>query len=131
MIYGIPKKFEDFDNDLGKSPLALRVVPLPNFNRNKIPKKKVEYGLIKIILNILWFAFIPRWYQIGRNEKTKLSPFSRMILYENNDDIYDNPAIEAIINFRWRKAKNFLYFFFLRFLIFATCFILINWAYYY
>ncbi|RGB41646.1 hypothetical protein C1646_751942 [Rhizophagus diaphanus] len=98
----IAEKFEDFDNNLGKSPIALRVVPLPSFTINEIneiPKKKVNYDSGKIILNILWFIFIPRWYKIGRDEKDKLSPFSRMILYENNDDIYDNPATEAIIDF--------------------------------
>ncbi|CAB5362982.1 unnamed protein product [Rhizophagus irregularis] len=39
----IAEKFEDFDNNLGKSPIALRVVPLPSFTINEIneiPKKK-------------------------------------------------------------------------------------------
>jgi hypothetical protein len=52
-----------------------------------------------------------------------------MILYENNDDIYDNPATEAVIDFRWQKARNFFFFLFLRFLIFATCFGVVSWAY--
>ncbi|CAB4410857.1 unnamed protein product [Rhizophagus irregularis] len=128
----IAEKFEDFDNNLGKSPIALRVVPLPSFTINEIneiPKKKVNYGSGKIILNILWFIFIPRWYKIGRDEKDKLSPFSRMILYENNDDIYDNPATEAIIDFRWREAVNFILSLFIRFLIYFFCFGLVSWAY--
>jgi hypothetical protein len=125
----IAKKFDDFDNNLGKSPIALRVVPLPSFTINEIPKKKVNYDSIKIILNILWFIFIPRWYKIGRDEKDKLSPFSRMILYENNDDIYDNPATEAIIDFRWREAVNFILSLFIRFLIYFFCFGLVSWAY--
>src|SRR5204862_7170340 len=110
------KYFELFDNHHGKSPLALRIVPLPDFTINRIRKSKSEYGLQKIILNIIlfmliprwykykprWFAFIPRWFnykswkswwsKIGRSEEDKLSPFSRMILYEDNVDIYDNPA---------------------------------------
>ncbi|CAB5360282.1 unnamed protein product [Rhizophagus irregularis] len=128
----IAEKFEDFDNNLGKSPIALRVVPLPSFTINEInenPKKKVNYDSRKIILNILWFIFIPRWYKIGRDEKDKLSPFSRMILYENNDDIYDNPATEAIIDFRWREAVNFILSLFIRFLIYFFCFGLVSWAY--
>jgi hypothetical protein len=126
----IYKYFEDFDNDLGKSPLALRVVPLPAFAINDTTKKKVaNYDFKKIILNILWIIFIPRSYKISRNERNKLSPFSRMILYENNDNIYDNPATEAVINFRWQEAKNYFLFLFLRFLIFAICFVLISWAY--
>jgi hypothetical protein len=119
------KKFEDLDNDLGKSPIALRVVPLPSFTKNSI-SKKVEYGFI---LNTLWFIFLPRAYKITRNERDKLSPFSRMILYENNDDIYDNPATEVIIDFRWQRARNTFFSFFLRFLIYAVCFGLVSWAY--
>jgi hypothetical protein len=129
-MHKIRKKIEDYDNDLGKSPLALRVVPLPGFTINRIQnKKETEYNYKKIILNILWFIFLPRWYRIKRSERSKLSPFSRMILYENNDDIYDNPAIEAVINFRWKKAKNFFIFLFLRFFIFAACFGLVSRAY--
>uniref|UniRef100_U9UIS9 Ion transport domain-containing protein n=1 Tax=Rhizophagus irregularis (strain DAOM 181602 / DAOM 197198 / MUCL 43194) TaxID=747089 RepID=U9UIS9_RHIID len=81
--------YENFDNELGKSTLALRVVPLPGFTTNNIVEKKVE-----------------------------------TILCENDDthDIYDNPAIEAVINFQWQKAKNFFFSLFIRFLVFATCF---------
>uniref|UniRef100_U9SY66 Uncharacterized protein n=1 Tax=Rhizophagus irregularis (strain DAOM 181602 / DAOM 197198 / MUCL 43194) TaxID=747089 RepID=U9SY66_RHIID len=38
------KIYENFDNDLGKSPLALRVVPLPGFTKNNIGKKKQNMG---------------------------------------------------------------------------------------
>jgi hypothetical protein len=123
------KYIENFDNGLGKPPLALRVVPLPGFTMNSIPVNKSEYNLIKIILNIFWFTFVPRWYKIGRNEKEKLSPFSRVVQYENNDDMYDNPATEAIIDFRWRKARNYFFQLFLRFLIFNFCFDYVSWAY--
>jgi hypothetical protein len=123
------KFFEDFDNDLGKSPIALRVVPLPKFTINDIPKEKVSYNFFKIISNLFWFLFIPRWYKIGRNEKDKLSPFSRVIHYENNDDIFDNPATEAIVDFHWQKARNYFFFLFIRFLIFGISFVLISWAY--
>ncbi|CAB5370441.1 unnamed protein product [Rhizophagus irregularis] len=60
------KRYENFDNNLGKSPLALRVVPLPSFTVNDIPRKKEKYNLKKNLLNIFLFLFIPRWYQIGR-----------------------------------------------------------------
>ena len=46
------KYIEDFDNDLGKSPLALRVVPLPGFTINNIPACETKYNLTKILLNI-------------------------------------------------------------------------------
>ncbi|GES84543.1 hypothetical protein GLOIN_2v1769896 [Rhizophagus clarus] len=124
----IIKKYENLDNDLGKSPLALRVVPLPDFTKNNTTKD-AEYGWKKIVLNLFLIIFIPRWYKIRRNDRNQLSPFSRMILYENNDDIYDNPATEAVIDFRWQKARNFFFSLLARFVIFATCFGLISWAY--
>ena len=52
-----------------------------------------------------------------------------MIFYENHDDIYYNPAIQATINFRWKKSIYSFFTLFFRFLIFALCFVLISWAY--
>ncbi|GBC09935.1 hypothetical protein RclHR1_09210004 [Rhizophagus clarus] len=116
----IYKFFEDFDNHLEKSPLALRVVPLPEFTVNRIPHKNIEQNYrLNITLNIFLFLFVPRWYKIGRDKKYQLSSFSRVVRYENNDDMYDNPATEAVIDFRWQKARNFFFLLFLRFLVFA------------
>jgi len=124
------KFFEDFDNYLEKFPLALRIVPLPEFTINRIPPKKIEQNYRrKAISNIFLFLFVPRWYKISRNEKNLLSPFSRVVRYENNDDMYDNPATEAVIDFRWQKARNFFIFLFVRFIIFASCIVLVSWAY--
>jgi hypothetical protein len=113
------------EDDLRLPPIVLRVVPLPNFIVNKIPPE-VEHNLI---LKVLLFLFIPRWYKISRNQNHLLSPFSRAVQYENNDDMYDNPATEAVIDFCWLKARPFFFFLFLRFLVFAICFILVSWAY--
>ncbi|RIA80152.1 hypothetical protein C1645_839217 [Glomus cerebriforme] len=74
-----------FDKDYEKSPIALCMVPLPGFTIHKI-KKKIKKE---------------------NNDKTaefdinKLSPFARVIRYEDNDDMYDNPATEAVIDFHW------------------------------
>ncbi|CAB4441123.1 unnamed protein product [Rhizophagus irregularis] len=70
----IRKLIEDFNNSnyLEKSPLALRVVPLPEFTISRTPHKN------------------------SRDEKNLLSPFSRVVRYENNDNMYDNPATEAL-----------------------------------
>ncbi|GES84524.1 kinase-like domain-containing protein [Rhizophagus clarus] len=78
---------------------------------------------------VLWLAFIPGSYKISRNERDKLSPFFRMILNENNGNIYDDSATKAIIRLRWQEVENTFLFPFFRFLIFAICFILISWAY--
>jgi hypothetical protein len=122
------KFFGELDNnDVEKKPLALRVVPLPDFTVNRI--NQYEERDINFVLKIILSLFIPRWYKIGRNEKYKLSPFSRVVYYENNDDIYDNPATEAIIDFRWKKAKSFFFLLFLRFLLYIFCFGLVSWAY--
>ncbi|CAB4404307.1 unnamed protein product [Rhizophagus irregularis] len=118
------KEYRNFE----KSPLALRVVPFPGFTINSIKKQKKKHTFSEI-LNRFSSILIPQRRQIKQNETNKLSPFSRMVLYENNDDIYDNPAIEAVIDFRWRKTKFFLYLLCLRFLIFAICFILVSSAY--
>ncbi|UZO23321.1 uncharacterized protein OCT59_015664 [Rhizophagus irregularis] len=134
--YDIWKKFEDLINKFEgygnfeeKSPLALRVVPFPGFTLNNIKMAKKKYNLFRNILNHFSSILLPPPRQIKQDETNKLSPFTRMIQYENNDYIYDNPAIEAVINFRWRKTKYSLYFLFLRFLIFAICFVLVSWAY--
>ncbi|CAB4474212.1 unnamed protein product [Rhizophagus irregularis] len=111
-----------------KSLLALRVIPFPGFSVNRIPKEEIEFTSIKFIFSVFLFLFIPRRYEISHNDMTKLSPFSKTILCKNFD-IYDNPAIEAVIVLHWRKARNFFFFTFFRFLVFAACFGLISWAY--
>ena len=51
----------------------------------------------------------------------------RCFVYD--DILYEDPATEAVIDFCWQKARKFFFFLFLRFLIFALCFVLISWAY--
>ncbi|CAB4495387.1 unnamed protein product [Rhizophagus irregularis] len=128
-------KFKDLINKLKgyrnfeKSPLALRIVPFPGFTINSIKKNEKKLNLFEKFLSPLSSILIPKPRQIKQSETNKLSPFSRMILYENNGDVYDNPAIEAVINFRWQKTKYYLYFLCLRFLIFGICFMLVSLAY--
>ncbi|CAB4421702.1 unnamed protein product [Rhizophagus irregularis] len=112
------KKSRDFE----KSSIALQVVPFPYFTANKISDSTHS-----IFFKVFLFLFIPRWYRID-HDMIELSPFSRMILCENFDN-YDNPVIEAIIDFHWQKAKNYFFFTFFRFLVFAACFWLVSWAY--
>jgi hypothetical protein len=145
----VRKILEFFSNDHEKPPIALRVVPLPGFtvheinkrfkNESKIPvipkikieskKTAADYDIWKTLLYILWFTFVPRWYKIGKSDHHLLSPFARVTKYEDNDDMYDNPATEAVIDFRWRNTRTFFILLFLRFIIFAVCFIFVSWAY--
>src|SRR6266511_3598874 len=92
-------------------------------------EKKTEYNIWKILSNVIWLIFIPRWYRINKSFSHLSSPFARVIKYEHNDDMYDNPATEAIIDFHWRKASTFFFFQFLRFVIFSLCFGVISWVY--
>ena len=52
------KFFEDLDNDLGKSSLALRMVPLPGLIISSIPQKKVKYNLKKIFLVYIYTTMV-------------------------------------------------------------------------
>ncbi|RGB24235.1 hypothetical protein C1646_773379 [Rhizophagus diaphanus] len=114
------KKFGNYDNVLGKSPLALRVVPLPGFTIYGIKdSKKREHKVLKFISNISSFFFIPRRYKISRYDSNMLSPFSRMILYENNDDIYDNPSIELFYR-GLRKYSDIFNFFDILSIVFSV-----------
>ena len=103
----IDKGYEFLRTHYQKPPIALRVVPLPEFTVHKFPQKKPAYDFWKILFNIFWFIFIPRWYRSGKSHNHLLSPFARVIAYENNDDMYDNPATKAVIDFRWRKTRTF------------------------
>ncbi|PKY62869.1 hypothetical protein RhiirA4_490188 [Rhizophagus irregularis] len=93
------KKSRNFE----KSPIALQVVPFPGFTANGISGSAHSIFSFKGFL----LLFIPRFYRISHDERFhKLSPFSKMIIYENNDDIYDNPAIEALGIFdSWKYCK--------------------------
>ncbi|CAB4479816.1 unnamed protein product [Rhizophagus irregularis] len=93
-------------------------VPLPEFTINNHASQQNKPGRGYFILNLFLTLFIPRWYSISWKEKNKLIPFARVVYYENNDDIYDNPATEAIIDFCWERARTFFFSLFLRFLLY-------------
>ncbi|CAJ0902562.1 4662_t:CDS:2 [Entrophospora sp. SA101] len=59
------------------------MVPLPNFT---VPKRDEEASGRSILLRF--------------NRKSR---FLRMVLADTNDIIYDNPAMEAIVEFKWNK----------------------------
>jgi hypothetical protein len=81
----------------------LRVVPLPDFTvypeciDQKAPKWKIPFLLLKILLK-------PRGYTV--QEDHQRSSFLRFIRQDENEVFYDNPAMEACINFKWESARN-------------------------
>ncbi|GBB90169.1 hypothetical protein RclHR1_17030002 [Rhizophagus clarus] len=101
------KYFKDKNFKIIESPL-LRIVPLSNFTVSNIEKKTEEHDSFKIISNRILLLFIPQRYKFSPNDKIKLSPFSRMVLCRN-DNIYINPAIEAVINFHFLPSSNTMF----------------------
>ncbi|RGB37031.1 hypothetical protein C1646_695712 [Rhizophagus diaphanus] len=120
---------DNFDNDRAPPPVALRVVPLPNFTVDNIPKIRAKYTWKSNLLRLLKIIIIPRGYIIGREDRNLLSPFVQVVRYEKDNNIFDNPAMEAVIDFRWRQARNYFLQIFLAFIAYAVCFGVISWAY--
>ncbi|CAB5181139.1 unnamed protein product, partial [Rhizophagus irregularis] len=80
------------------------MVPLPDFivYPEGIDDKRDK--LWKIPLKHLKMLIWPRDHIIEKEEK--MSPFLRMVRNENRAEIYDNPSIAAIIDFKWNSAKK-------------------------
>jgi hypothetical protein len=102
---------------------------LPNFTVDNIPKIRAKYTWKSNLLRLLKIIIIPRGYIIGREDRNLLSPFVQVVRYEKDNNIFDNPAMEAIIDFRWRQARNYFLQIFLAFIAYAVCFGVISWAY--
>ncbi|CAI2187195.1 15919_t:CDS:10 [Funneliformis geosporum] len=66
----------------------------------RFAKGENENGYKLIILHILLFLFIPRWYKANQ-DKSKLI---KIITTEDNDDIFDLPVIEYIIYNYWSNS---------------------------
>ncbi|CAI2181778.1 17756_t:CDS:10 [Funneliformis geosporum] len=113
-------------------PIALRVVPLPDYTRPTTYKNLRDnnnYDFWKNICTLIWILFIPRWYKFSSEDTQSLSPFARVIRHERNDSMYDNPATEAIINYRWQQARRFFLSLFFRYILYSLSFMIVSWAY--
>ncbi|CAJ0843705.1 254_t:CDS:2, partial [Entrophospora sp. SA101] len=104
-------------------PFNLCVVPLPNFTVNKIEKKNVQKN---VVITCLRRLILPHRYI---DDEEKLSSFIQMIGLDRKGLIFDNPAIEALINFRWKPAKIYLLLHSLTFIQYAACYVILIWAY--
>ncbi|CAJ0879355.1 8521_t:CDS:10 [Entrophospora sp. SA101] len=91
-------------------PIVLRVVPFPNFTLNSLPTQKLQEviddvkdfnmpNFLVLLKNIFKHVFVPRGYQVGRKKLDVLSPFAQVIKLDEDIFIFDNPAMEAIIDF--------------------------------
>ncbi|GBB91622.1 hypothetical protein RclHR1_00190035 [Rhizophagus clarus] len=102
------------------------MVPLPDFTvyPEKFEDKREEYW--KIPFKFLKLLFWPRGHVIKK--KHQLSSFLRMIREDNNAEIYDNPSMAAVIDFKWNAARNHFLRHALIYVAFALLFAIINGA---
>ncbi|GBC40667.1 uncharacterized protein OCT59_029180 [Rhizophagus irregularis] len=102
------------------------MVPLPDFTvyPEKFEDKRVEYW--KIPFKFLKLLFWPRGHVLRK--KHHMSPFLRMIREDNGAEIYDNPSIAAVIDFKWKAARNHFLRHALIYVVFAFLFAIINGA---
>ncbi|CAI2190283.1 12320_t:CDS:10, partial [Funneliformis geosporum] len=82
---------------------TVKIVPLHNFTVNGISKKTYEH-------------------EDNAENISQLSPFVQIIRSESNNDIFNNPVMEAVINYKWRPARNYFLRLFLMYILFAVCF---------
>ncbi|CAG8590670.1 2898_t:CDS:10 [Funneliformis caledonium] len=89
---------DNFDVDQEPPPIALRVVPLPNFTVDNIPKPVVSYNWKSNLLRLLKILIIPRGYIIGRDDKRLLICFAIIsAAYMSNSDITGGLQILLIL----------------------------------
>ncbi|PKC08483.1 hypothetical protein RhiirA5_477038 [Rhizophagus irregularis] len=95
------------------------IVPLPNFT---VYPEKINYEQnywmvpIKLLKLLIW----PRGHVF--EEEETLSPFLRMIRNNDSAEIYDNPSIAAIIDYKWNSARGFFLRHAILYLLFALMF---------
>ncbi|RGB22453.1 hypothetical protein C1646_822539 [Rhizophagus diaphanus] len=102
------------------------MVPLPDFivYPEKFEDKRVEYW--KIPFKLLKLLFWPRGHVLKK--KHQMSPFLRMIRADNGAEIYDNPSMAAVIDFKWNAARNHFLRHALIYVVFALLFAFLNGA---
>ncbi|GBC38196.1 uncharacterized protein OCT59_005945 [Rhizophagus irregularis] len=102
------------------------MVPLPDFTvyPEKFEDKRVEYW--KIPFKLLKLLFWPRGHVLKK--KHQMSPFLRMIRADNGAEIYDNPSMAAVIDFKWNAARNHFLRHALIYVVFALLFAILNGA---
>ncbi|CAB5386008.1 unnamed protein product [Rhizophagus irregularis] len=114
---------------------TVKMIPLHNFTTSKIPQKEKKGWLNKYIFTIKLFQllFIPHSYLVSYSNDAKnlsqLSPLVQIIRLDNSDDIFNNPVMEAAINYKWPSARNYFLRLFFIYILFAICFAVICGTY--
>jgi hypothetical protein len=117
------KIFPSTDNP---SPIV-KIIPLRNFTTCNIPAKKINrnnksFSLMTFLMNVVQYLFIPRKYLCLKKDSSQLSPLVQIVRNEKDDDIFDNPAMEAAINYKWGPTKNYFLRVFITYFLYAACF---------
>ncbi|CAI2173467.1 14311_t:CDS:2 [Funneliformis geosporum] len=81
------------------------MVPLPDFTVYPDGIHDKQRGFWSLPIVLLTLLFWPRNHII--EEEDKLSPFLRMIRNDYTTDVYDNPSIAAVIDFKWNAARTY------------------------
>ncbi|RIA81856.1 hypothetical protein C1645_836284 [Glomus cerebriforme] len=109
------------------SKLYLKI--FPNFS-NQYPIVKVIPLYNFTVIKIFKLVFIPRGYLDNKkNEFSKRSPLIQISLLENGYDIFDSPAMEAAINYKWDPARNYFFRNFLVYILYTACFAILAGCY--
>ncbi|CAG8711806.1 24992_t:CDS:10, partial [Dentiscutata erythropus] len=95
---------------------TVRVVPLPGAieDNTKVPLSR------KILKLLFW----PREYIVTKDEMC--SPFLRVIGRDSSPALFNNPAMAAVIDYKWASAREYSLRQFARFIVFALLFSIIT-----
>ncbi|CAG8520212.1 12570_t:CDS:2 [Acaulospora morrowiae] len=122
--------FQDWTQDKVASDISLRLVPLPKFIQEYDGDQSEDNKTItwkKTLGRILRSIIIPQGY--GKSSEC-MSPLIKTLKHVSQDTtILDNPAMEAVINYKWQDARNYFQSLFFIFMVYAVCFGIVSWAY--
>ncbi|CAJ0765411.1 13565_t:CDS:2, partial [Entrophospora sp. SA101] len=100
----LQKVIPGFYRTNSSSLISLKLVPLPDFTVFPKETKLQIINYRKLPLKLLKLLIWPRGYVIKK--ESNLSPFLRAVKHDKHGLIYDNPSIEAVIDFKWSSARN-------------------------
>ncbi|CAB4389248.1 unnamed protein product [Rhizophagus irregularis] len=96
---------------------TVKIIPLRKFIcKGKGQENQKDRNFLS---KVFQYAFIPRGYL---SDIKLSSPLVQIVRNENDDDIFDNPAMEAAVNYKWIPTRNYYFRIFVTYILFAACF---------
>ncbi|CAG8644699.1 3160_t:CDS:2, partial [Funneliformis mosseae] len=118
-----------FPNPFKNIPPLIHIVPLYEFTTSDIVKKQIEDQKkvqTSFLVKLFQLLFLPRRYLLkdtgAFNNLSQLSPFIQIIRAAKDNNVFNNPTMEATINQRWYPARNYFLQLYFQFILYATCF---------